>query len=384
MRSPFDNALACAAPAGSARRATGGRTLTGVAAAYAAHERRGRRLVLCLAAAALAMMLLSLSWGTDGPEPARLWAYLTGSASDIDRVVFERVRAPRILAAGIVGATLAVSAVVMQNLLRNPLASASTLGVSQGAAFGAALAIVLTSAGVSQASGAAASVMSQWWQIRAVTLSAFAVGIATTLLIVAAARLTRITPVTMILCGVALGAMFAGATAIVQYFADEINVANIVYWTFGDLGRMSYPTIGVLTAAGAAALAYFQFNARNYDAMDAGLPTAVSLGIDVHRLVLSGMLAAGLIAALSVAFVGTIGFVGLISAHLARRITGNHHRHLIPASFFTGALLLSATELAARALASPTVLPIGAVTAFLGAPVFLYFAFKEGRGAWLK
>lgn len=289
-----------------------------------------------------------------------------GKASRAAEVIFYNVRLPRTVTAAVVGAALSVAGAVMQNVLRNPLASASTLGVSQGAAFGAALAIVFFDAGLGADGnlGSAVTVTSPVF----VAASAFVFGLMSGGVVLALSLLTRITSATMILSGIAMGAMFAGATALVQYFADDVKVASIVYWTFGDVGRTGWDQIGMLAAALAVMLAYFQANAWNYN---------------VGTVLITGMFAASLLSSIAVAFVGAISFVGLIAPHLARRFVGNDHRQLLVASAFTGAILLIGAEVLSRTVVSPSILPIGAITSFIGAPVFLYMIFRnDGWRKW--
>ena len=187
----------------------------------------------------------------------------------------------------------------------------------------------------------------------------------------------------MILSGIAMGAMFAGGTALVQYFADDIKVASIVYWTFGDVGRTGWDQIGMLAAACAAVFVFFQTSAWNYNALSNGRSTAASLGVNVSAVMITGMLAAALLSSVAVAFVGSISFVGLIAPHAARHFVGNDHRRLIFASALTGAMLLMGAEMLSRTLLAPAVLPIGAVTSFLGAPIFLWMIFRnDGWRKW--
>lgn len=216
-----------------------------------------------------------------------------------------------------------------------------------------------------------------------VAACAFVFGLASAAVVLALSVLTRITPATMILSGIAMGAMFAGGTALVQYFADDIKVASIVYWTFGDVGRTGWDQIGMLAAACAAAFVFFQTSAWNYNALSNGRSTAASLGVNVSAVMITGMLAAALLSSVAVAFVGSISFVGLIAPHAARHFVGNDHRRLIFASALTGAMLLMGAEMLSRTLLAPAVLPIGAVTSFLGAPIFLWMIFRnDGWRKW--
>ena len=180
----------------------------------------------------------------------------------------------------------------------------------------------------------------------------------------------------MILSGVALSSMFTGGTTLVQYFADDVQVATVVYWTFGDLGRPGWREIGMIAAVTAAALVFFMWNRWNYNALESGGATARSLGVNVDLLSYASMAVCTLIAAMSVAFVGVISFIGLIAPHMIRRFTGSDYRFLIPGSALCGAILLLLGDLVSKSILSPIVLPIGAITSFLGAPVFLYMLFR--------
>lgn len=347
---------------------------------YTRHRRSLRIKLVLFLIALLACSWLSLSVSASGLHLLDPWLVLVGSANKASTIVMTNIRLPRLAAALVVGAALALAGCVMQNVLRNPLASSSTLGVSQGAAFGAAFAIVFFEAGVSMDGnvGSAVSVTSPYL----VSACAFIAGIASALVILGLAAIAHVSAVTMILSGVALGAMFTGATAVIQYFADDIKVASVVYWTFGDLGRVSWQQLGIMAAVTLAVFVYFQRNAWNYNGLESGLQSAVGLGIHVNRLMVNTMLAAALVASVSVACVGTIGFIGLIAPHVARRFIGGNHTYLLAASALTGACLLAAAEIAARVVVPPAILPIGALTSFLGAPVFLYMIFKHRGAPW--
>jgi len=323
----------------------------------------------------IAISLVSLSLGAARLSLFEILQVLTGSGENASRIIIFNVRIPRIAAAISVGIALAMAGCIMQNVLRNPLASASTLGISQGASFGAAVAIVYFEASVSVVSSGAVVAANPF----TVSLFAFLGGIITTGLILLLSYRSGAVPSTMILAGVAIGAMFTGATALVQYFADDIRIGSIVYWTFGNLGRPGWREIRILLALNAAGFIYFIFNRWNYNAMESGSHTAKSLGVNVDTLILVSMVISTLIAATAISFVGTIGFIGLIAPHIVRKFVGNDYRFLIPCSAFMGAIIMLTADIASRTLASPAVLPIGALTSFLGAPIFLYMIIRKGK-----
>ncbi|MCL2851935.1 MAG: iron ABC transporter permease [Defluviitaleaceae bacterium] len=344
---------------------------------YAHYIKRKWLALAVLCAAMLCAALLSLSVGAASLPLVEILLVLIGGGEDASHIIIFNVRIPRIVTAVSVGFALAMSGCIMQNVLRNPLASASTLGISQGASFGAAVAIVYFEAGVHVVSGASVTAASPF----TVTIFAFIGGISTTILILFLSYRSGANPAAMILAGVAIGAMFMGATALVQYFADDIRVGSIVYWTFGNLGRPGWREIQIMTALNITGFLYFLFNRWNYNAMESGAHTAKSLGVNVDMLILVGMTVSTLISATAIAFVGTINFIGLIAPHIVRKFVGNDYRFLIPCSAFMGATIMIVADIASRMIAAPAVLPIGALTSFLGAPLFLYMIIKKGNMA---
>ena len=322
-------------------------------------------------------VIASISSGSSGLTIGEIVRALLGNGTRQSTAIVWQIRMPRITTGIIVGAALALAGCIMQNVLRNPLASSSTLGVSQGASFGAAFAIIVLDAGSQvNASTSAASAVSIT-DPYVVTICAFIGGFITTLVILGLSRIVKVAPATMILSGVALSSLFSGATAIVQYFADDVKVASVVYWTFGDLGRASWREIALIAAVTFLSFLFFLFNRWNFNAMESGPDTAKSLGVPVDRLMLISMLFCSLMAAAATAFVGVISFIGLIAPHMVRRFVGNDHRFLIPASMLMGSVILVLADLVSRTIVAPSVLPIGALTSFLGAPVFLSMLFKR-------
>ena len=336
---------------------------------YRLFLRRKRLVTLVLLAAVLAAALLSLTTGSAGLSLAELADTLAGGGTAQSRAIVFHVRLPRITVAIVVGAALALSGCVMQNVLRNPLAAASTLGVSQGAAFGAALAIIALDAGAQNAANAGTAPGT-------VTLCAFLGGLATTAVILILCRLRSASPSSMILAGVALSSLFSGATTLLQYFADDVQLSTVVYWTFGDLGRPGWSEIRLMYAVTLAALVYFLWNRWNYNALSSGVQTAKSLGVSVDLLSYISMGLCTLIASVAVAFVGIVSFVGLIAPHIVRRFVGSDYRFLLPCSALAGSTLLLLGDLAAKVILPPAILPIGAITSLLGAPLFLLLIFR--------
>jgi iron complex transport system permease protein len=343
---------------------------------YSQYIKRKWLVLLGLVAILLFMCILSISVGSSGLSVPQILKALFRQGTVQSSAIVWNVRMPRIGTAIGVGIALAMTGCIMQNLLRNPLASASTLGVSQGASFGAAVAIVYLGAGIQVNSGSSAAIT--FTNPYLVTLFAFIGGMVTTAIILGLSRIRGLTPSTMILAGVAISSLFTGATTLIQYFSDDVVIATIVYWTFGSLGRAGWREITIIITISLIAFLYFSFNRWNYNAMESGMHTAKSLGVPVDTLILVSMTICALISAVSVAFVGCINFIGLIAPHMVRKFVGNDYRFLIPCSALMGAILMLAADVLSRMLVAPTILPIGALTSFLGAPLFLYIIIKKG------
>ena len=343
--------------------------------AYRRHLGRKRLTLLVLLGILLLACLLSVCAGSAGLGPGQVVAALLGGGTPESRTIVWSVRMPRAATAVGVGFALAMSGCVMQSVLRNPLASASTLGVTQGASFGAAAAIVALGASVGGSVPAAHPGL--------VTLCAFLGGMATTVVILLLSRVGGASPSALILAGVAISSMFTGATTLVQYFADDVTVSSVVYWTFGSLGRAGWREIGLIFALCLLAFCFFCWNRWNYNALESGSAAARSLGVRVDALTLASLTVCALAAAAAVAFAGCISFIGLLAPHMVRRFTGSDYRFLIPGSALAGASVLLGADVLSRVVIPPTVLPIGSITAFLGAPVFLSILLKGGRhGCW--
>jgi iron complex transport system permease protein len=346
--------------------------------AYNKYIRKKWIVLLVMIGLLFASAIASLSAGSANLSVIDIVRTIFGGGNRQQSAIIWNVRMPRVATATVVGMALALSGCVMQNVLRNPLASASTLGVSQGASFGAAVAIVYFGAGIQVNAGGTASALTVT-NPAMVTLCAFFGGIATTAVILGLARFRGSSPATMVLAGVAISSMFTGGTALVQYFCDDVMVATVVYWTFGSLGRAGWTEIAIIAALTFAAFVFFYYNRWNYNAMEGGTHTAKSLGVPVDRLIVLSMALCALISSVAVAFVGCISFIGLIASHIMRRFVGDDYRFLIPCSALCGGVLLLLSDIVSRMLLSPTVLPIGALTSFLGAPLFLYLIIKGGK-----
>ena len=331
------------------------------------YRRNQERSILFLTALLLFLILtvlLSLCAGSYDTPIAELIRGIAGKATDDKiNIIVRNNRMPRILTAIIAGAGLGVSGCVLQAILRNPLASASTLGVSQGASFGAAFAIIVLNVG---AMGGLGNV--------AISLCAFVAFI-----ILGLSKIRQISPEGVVLAGVAISAMFTGATTLIQYFANEIQLATMVFWTFGDLGSTNWTDISLMGCVVLVVSVYYFLHRWDYNALLNGSETAASLGINVRRLTLINMILCCFTASTIVSYIGLISFIGLVAPHIVRLVLGNNHVYLVPGSILAGAALLLLGDLFSRTVISPVILPIGAITSFLGGPLFLYLLFEGGK-----
>jgi len=342
---------------------------------YRLHVRRkvlvGLALVILVAAAAL----VSLGTGAYPLGLRDMADAVTGRADARILHVFRNIRLPQVAAALLAGACLGLAGTAMQNVLRNPLASPFTLGISQGAVFGAAFAIIVLGAGTAVVTGTERTAVSS---PHVIVACAFAGSLITVIALVLLSSLRDLSPAALILAGVALSAFFGSATMLLQYFASDIQVASAVFWTFGDLRKAQWPQLATIAAALVPPVAYFTWKGWHFNAMVWGDDTAKSLGVRVYALRLAALVLAALAASVATAFMGIIGFVGLIAPHAVRMIVGPDHRFLFPYAALTAGLLLLAADVLARTVMAPIVLPVGILTSFAGAPLFLYLLMKHG------
>ena len=338
----------------------------GIDEAYRRNRIRSISFLIILSILLVVAVLLSLCSGSYDTPMGELIKGIFGMSSDkrIDLVV-RNIRLPRICTALLAGGGLGLAGCILQAVLRNPLASASTLGVSQGATFGAAFAIVVLGMGSTSGFG--------------IPLCAFFGSIAVALVILGLSRFRQVSPEGIVLAGVAISSMFTGATTLIQYFADEVELSTLVFWTFGDLGNTGWDDLGTMGIVVAVLWVYCFLHRWDYNALLSGEETAVSLGINVRRLILVNMMLCCLTSSVVVANVGLISFIGLVAPHIVRMVVGNDHVYLIPGSILCGGTLLLLGDLVARTIISPVILPIGAITSFLGGPLFLYLLFKGGK-----
>lgn len=288
------------------------------------------------------------------------------------RIVWD-IRMVRIFACILTGIGLSVAGVIMQSILRNPLASPYTLGLSSAAAFGASFAIIFLQAGSSFTS--VVSISNPY----ITTICAFLFSLLATALILILTKVTRVTAETMVLAGIAISAIFTAGLTLMQYVASSIQLANIVAWTFGDMGRATWRWDIIVFVVLLPTVLYFIYRRWDYNAIDSGEETARGLGINTERERIIGMVLSALISSVIVSFFGIIAFIGLLGPHIARMIIGGDHRYLIPAAMVIGAIIMLVSDIVGMNILSPMVLPVGIITSMLGGPMFIYLLIRRYR-----
>ncbi len=287
----------------------------------------------------------------------------TFDISDRMRMIIIDIRLPRILMALIGGAVLAIGGCLTQSILRNPLATPYTLGVSSGAGFGAAIAILT---GMSLASN-----------IAGVIANSFFFALIPIAIILTAGRMRNLAPATMVLCGVAISYIFSAANTLLQFFGDPNAVKAVVFWMVGDLNNIFIWHIPFVLVTLILCLAASAYLSKNINAMRLGDDTARSLGVNTEAVRTVTLLVACLSTAMVVCFTGSIGFICLLAPHISRIFVGGDMRYLIPASALCGSAILLLADLGAKVLAEPIMLPVGAITAMVGGPLLLFLLLRR-------
>ena len=316
--------------------------------------------------------LLSLTVGTVSISWVEALRAVVGSSSttQIDTILFD-IRLPRILLAIFVGAVLASTGAVMQGLFRNPLADPSLIGVSSGASVGASLMIV-TAGGFIQG-GALVG-------LSLVSIGAFVGGFTATLLVYRLATSGMGTSVTtMLLAGIAIGALAGALNSLLSYFSDNDMLRQISLWQMGNLSGASWLKVSIMGAVTILLMGLFPRDSRALNALLLGESEARHLGINVQRVKRRLIVLTALGVGVSVAVAGLVGFVGLIMPHIIRLMIGPDHRWLIPASGLAGAILLVVADSLARVVVIPAELPTGILTAILGAPFFVALLLQQRK-----
>ncbi len=299
-----------------------------------------------------------------------LKAHLNGGSTDnhVAETVVWNDGVPRAIMGVVVGAGLAVAGVVMQSLLRNPLAEPYTTGVASGASFGAALMFIL-----------GLPLIPVGDHSLAVTLNAIVLAMIPTLAIVLISKQSRMTPTTMILAGVAIMYVFRSMTSLMTLMADSENVEQLYIWNVGSLGPASWDNVGIVLAVTVICIVVLQLMSRDIGLMTVGDRSASSMGVSVRRVRALSLLLVAVMTATIVGFTGTIGFMGLVAPHVARLLVGSNARYLIPCSAAIGAIILIGCDCIANVIVG---IPVGVLTAIIGGPIFIMLLIKGAKRVW--
>ncbi|WP_343316080.1 iron chelate uptake ABC transporter family permease subunit [Brucella sp. BE17] len=338
---------------------------------------RAPRARLAIALLALALCITAMFSLTAGASDASVMTLLNGlmfgeglEAVRRDHLIIMEIRLPRIALGILIGAGLAVSGAVMQGLFRNPLADPGLVGVSAGAGLGAVSIIVL-------GTGVLAPLVAALGMY-ALPLAAFLGGLATTLLLYrVATRRGRTSVATMLLAGIALGALAGAATGALIYIADDRQLRDLTFWSMGSLAGATWSKIGAAGPVIAVVLIVSPVLARGLNALALGEAAAGHLGIQVQRIKNVAIVTVAAATGATVAVSGGIGFIGIVVPHMLRLAIGPDHRYLLPASALLGAILLLLADAVSRTIVAPAELPIGIITAICGAPFFLWILLRQ-------
>jgi iron complex transport system permease protein len=331
-----------------------------------------RRLAVALTALGIVLLAIgvaALFVGSAGLSPAAVARALTGraEASSVEAIVTLSLRLPRVAAAALAGAALAVAGVGFQALTRNPLAEPSVLGVSSGAAFGVVLAQILGfETGLVAALG--------------VAVFAFAGALlAATIVYLVATAPGGLAIQTLLLAGVIVGIFFSAAITVIISVVDFNRLSGVIHWLLGNLSPIPATSLALFAALAAGGVWLILRHARELNLLALGEEAASQLGVDAERLKRRVFLAAAMLTGTVVAFTGPIGFVGLIVPHVLRGLVGQDNRLLVPTSAIAGATFLLAADTLARNVVAPAELSVGVITAFCGAPFFVWILRTRSR-----
>ena len=343
-------------------------------------NKRNKAIIIAMLISVVALSIACLFVGSSNMSLADALAALARKGTAANNRIIWNIRVPRVLAAIIAGAGLSVSGLIMQTTLNNSMASPSTLGVSNAAVFGANLSIIAFAGGF-LSTGNNLSSFDVGANPYATSVMAFLFATLSILLILGLCTIRSFSPNVVVLSGMAIGSVWTAATTILQFYATDVGLSAAVIWNFGDLGRATYRTDGIMFAVVLVGIVYFMLMSWKFNALLSGEATAKTMGISVESLRFTAMLLASIITAVCVCFLGIIGFVGIICPHVTKKLLGQDHRVTIPVSCMSGSLLLLFADTLSRSMGNGSALPVGAITSLLGAPFFIAIIFsrKENR-----
>jgi len=355
---------------------------------YESSVARKRLYILGCAVVTVVLLIAALSLGSvDIPFSdtvkvilRSIFPFIDGPENETYSLIVLQSRLPKALMAIITGAALGVAGAVMQGILRNPLVSPFTLGVSSAAAFGAVIGIIFWP----MLFGAATSYIYIFGNIfysrnLLVMLFAFLVGLASVMFVLFLARRSDVSKSTVILAGVIIGYLFQAGVSFGKYLSDDEALSEITFWLLGSLNGVTISTVLIVLPPVILCMLYMEYLAPKINVMAAGDDVAKSLGVNVPKIRNHGLIVATLITCVCIAFTGVIGFIGLMAPHISRMIIGNDTRYLLPAAAVTGSVVLLVSDILSRTLFAPEVLPIGIFMYLFGGIFFIWLIGRKKR-----
>lgn len=327
---------------------------------------RRRAVLAALALLVVVCFVIDIATGPAMLSPLEVLRALAGQevGRGVNTIVFG-IRLPAAILAILVGVALSLAGAEMQTLLDNPMASPFTLGLSSAATFGAALAIIVGTS--------LPFVDGEWF----VFVNAFVMALLSAFLLRLLSRLYSHDTSAIVLFGIALLFAFNAMVALIQFFASEQALQQLVFWTMGSLDRGDWTKILIL-AVTVVLMGFWSWSSvASMNALRLGRERAASLGLDMDRYSFGALVRVSLLTGISVAIVGVVGFIGLVGPHMARLLVGGEHRYLLPAAALSGAAIMSMASIMSRMLMSGVVLPIGLVTALVGVPLFMVLILRN-------
>ena len=333
-----------------------------------------RLMLLCLAMAVLAAGIWSLNIGPSKVNLKTVWEVIldlfehNDALTNGERVIVLKVRLPRICGSVLAGILLAASGLLMQGVFQNPLVSPYTMGVSNGASFGASVAIVF-----------AANLQFLNLGDYLTPVFAFVFAAITMFMVQGIAKIAKNSTGTLLLAGVAVGHLFTGLVSLLKYMADEDQLPDLIFWSMGSVSNVTWPQIAIMLVSAVLGLIVMTRYAWDLNVMATGEESAIGLGVNYKKIRTIAFLLSTLMTGVAVSFTGIIGFVGMVAPHVARIIVGNDYRYTIPTASVCGALLLMVADSISRVLVTTVSMPIGVVTSLIGVPFFLWLIVRKNQ-----
>ena len=343
---------------------------------YKKNNKKKMLIIMILFALVLIMAVICLFVGSSNMSFTECIKAIFYRSSDQNNRIMYKIRMPRALACIIAGGGLSISGLIMQTTLSNSMASPSTLGVSNASVFGANLSMILFAGGFVSSGNNLNNYFNQANPFQT-SFMAFIFALISILIILGLCKIKSFSPNVVVLAGIAVGSIWSAGTTILQYYATDVGLSASVVWSFGDLSRATYKTDLIMFIVVFVGIIFFYISSWRYNAILSGDNQAKSMGVNVSLLRFLSLLVSSLITAVCVSFLGIIGFVGIICPHIMKKIVGNNHKFLIPASVLSGSLLLLISDTLSRTIGNGSALPVGAITSLIGAPFFLYIIFSK-------